>query len=161
MGVYKWKTACHINGDAQVAGEICEQLEKNGKLTPSELVEVSRSEDAPLHSMFTWDDGVAAEKWRQQEAGHIIRCLVTVVNAPENVEPVRAFVSIVHDDEKPKYEHIGRVLQTASSKQILLDSAKKEMLMFVRKYEQLTELSSVIDAMNSIIGSQAKLKLTT
>ena len=45
-----------MRGSAQVAGEVCERLEARGRLTPSDLVDESRAEDAPLHGMFTWDD---------------------------------------------------------------------------------------------------------
>lgn len=152
--VYKWKSACYIRGDAQKAGEVCSQLESEGRLTPSELVNVSRDEDAPLHGMFTWDDSVAAEKWRMHEARHIIHCLVTVVgDNAEHVEPVRAFVSIRSEDEKPRFERIDYVLRNATSRNAMLHDARMDALTFRKKYGHLSELAEVFKAMDEFVGS--------
>lgn len=142
-----------MRGSAQVAGEVCERLEAQGRLTPSDLVDESRAEDAPLHGMFTWDDSVAAEKWRMHEARHIIHCLVTVVTeSVEPVAPVRAFVSIAEGEEKPKFERIDYVLRSESSRSIMLLDAKRDAIAFQRKYGQLKELADVCKAMESFVG---------
>lgn len=156
--VYKWKSGSFMTGDAQVAGEVCEGLCADGELTPEALVDASRSEDAPLHGMFTWDDSRAAELWRRHEAGRIIRCLVTVVtpNAPENGEgqaPVRSFVSISHDDAaKRRYERIDFVLRDESSRSSMLLDAKRDMVAFQKKYGHLAELVNVCKAIDEFVG---------
>ena len=65
--VYKWKERAQIRVSADVAGRVCEELEKDGALTPKRLLDVSRAEDAPLHDAFEWNDGIAAEKYQRQE----------------------------------------------------------------------------------------------
>lgn len=156
--VYRWKSGSFISGDAQVAGEVCEELCADGNLTPEALVDASRSEDAPLHGMFTWDDSRAAEKWRRHEASHIIRCLVTVVASKEQKEggeqtPVRSFVSISRDDALRKYERIDFVLRDESSRSSMLLDAKRDMLTFQRKYGNLVELANVCKAIDESLGS--------
>lgn len=38
---------------------------------PSDVVELARDENTALHNLFTWDDSVAAERYREHEAGCI------------------------------------------------------------------------------------------
>ena len=88
--IYQWKSASRIKTNAQTAGEICENLERTVGLTAKNLLEVSRPEDAPLHNEFEWNDSVAAEKYRENQARYIIRMLC-VAPEKEDKPPVRAF----------------------------------------------------------------------
>jgi hypothetical protein len=60
--------------------------EAGGRITPKAVVDAARPEDSPLHSEFTWDDSVAGEKWRLQQARHLIlRIRVVTVHHQEQV----------------------------------------------------------------------------
>ena len=51
-----------------------------GRITPAELVAAARDESSPLHDYFEWDDGTAAEKYREMQARVMLRaCSVKVV----------------------------------------------------------------------------------
>lgn len=156
--IYKVKSGARLKVSAQVAGEECERLESEGRLTPQALVDESRPEDAPLHGCFEWDDTVAAEKWRQAQAAYIIRSVEVTVE--ESVEPVRAFVATITDESR-EYRSVGYVLRRADSREALLDSARRDLLAFRRKYQTLHELADVIAAIDGAIGSQQKLELAS
>lgn len=156
--IYKVKSGARLKVSAQVAGEECERLESEGRLTPQALVDESRPEDAPLHGCFEWDDTVAAEKWRQAQAAYIIRSVEVTVE--ESVEPVRAFVATISDESR-EYRSVGYVLRRADSREALLDSARRDLLAFRRKYQTLHELADVIAAIDGAIGSQQKLELAS
>jgi len=47
--------------------------DKEGRLTRQGVLDDARDEDSPLHPCFEWDDGIAAEKYRLDQAGQIIR----------------------------------------------------------------------------------------
>ena len=142
---------------AQVAGDEIERLESEGRLTPRDLVEDSRPEDAPLHRCFEWDDTVAAERYREAQAHYIIRSIEVTVERTE--QPTRAFVYTVSDNSG-EYKSIGVVLRDSNSREALLDSARRELLAFRRKYQTLYELSEVFAAIDGAIGSQGRLELT-
>ena len=154
--IYKFKNGAHVKGvSAQVAGETCAQLESEGKLTPHDLVEVSRPEDAPMHKAFEWNDAVAAERYREMQASYIIRSIV--VKPETTTEPVRGFVSIAKpladEDEvpvKPKHEYraINNVLSDESMRSQMLANALAELAAFRRKYVTLTELAEVFAAID-------------
>lgn len=154
--IYKLKSGARLPVSPQVAGDECERLESNGMLTPRNLVDASRPDDAPLHKCFEWDDGIAAERWREAQASYIIRSVE--VSIEERMEPTRAFVATISDNAR-EYRSIGYVMRRSDSREVLLDSARRDMLAFKRKYECLNELSDVIKAIEGAVGSQVRLEL--
>lgn len=139
--VYQFKKSSYIKADAQVAGEMCERMAAEGRLTAKNLVDENRPEDAPLHTAFEWDDAVAAEAWRESQARHIINSLEVVT---EDREPVRAYFNIVRAE--PEYHHLETILQSADSTELLLKTALGELRAFERKYSQLAALAEVFAA---------------
>ena len=100
MAIYEYKIGMKLPVSAQVAGEVCEELEQRNGLTPHNLVEVSRPKDAPTHDLFEWDDTVAAEKYREVQARQVIRLIVKVPEKSKSGEPTRAFVSLTTHESK-------------------------------------------------------------
>ena len=143
---YSFKPGSHITVNAQVAGEMCERLAAENRLTARDLLDENRPEDAPLHGAFEWDDSVAAEAYREGQARHIINCL-QIVEA-EKKEPVRAFFNIVQAQRE--YHHIETILKDEQSTSALLQTALKELDAFRKKYRQLSELAPVFDALDQI-----------
>lgn len=140
---YQWKNSYH-KVSADIAGAVCEELEKNENLNAKALVDVSRPEDAPLHSEFEWNDTEAAERWREQQARNIINSLTIVVD--ENKAPVRKFFNVVTTEAN--YTSTEVLLQHEDTRKKLLDMALRELNSFKQKYAQLTELAeffTVID----------------
>ena len=144
------KAGARLPVSPQVAGKTLQQLADKNMLTPRNLVEESRPKDAPLHKCFEWDDTVAAERWRETQAAYIIRSITVTVE--ESEEPTRAFVATISDGNHV-YEEVGVVLKRTDSREMLLRDAKREMVAFQRKYEQLSELSGVFRAMEEFVGS--------
>ena len=146
--VYQWKQGARIKADPQTAGDVCARLENAGKLTPMALVEDSRPIDAPLHNAFEWDDSIAAEKYRETQAGHIIRCLVTV---SDNAEPVtRSFVSIRVDSNECTYMDTRKALVNPVTRDSILSRALEELKAFERKYRDLSELADILAAIRAV-----------
>lgn len=145
--VYQWKKAAYIKADANVAGQMCEQLERTVGLTAQNLLDANRPEDAPLHSEFEWNDSEAAELYREQQARHIINCLC--IKAEEGTEePVRAFFRV----SKPEYESLSVILSNAEKHSSLLDMAYKELKAFRTKYNTLKQLQPVFDAIEEVVA---------
>lgn len=118
--------------------------EKFGELTAKSVVEENRAKTAPLHSCFEWDDAVAAERYREKQAGEMIRCLVTVRESGKGGEPiiVRAIVKTTE-----KYEPISVAIRAEAKRVVLLQDALNDARWFMQKHGQLTELCSVVAAM--------------
>lgn len=143
--VYQFKKGSRIKVDPQVAGAMLEELETENNLTAKALVDVNRPEDAPLHDEFEWDDSVAAEAYRENQARHIINSLEVVI---EEAPPVRAFFNIQRTTSE--YQHITAILKTPDAREELFKQALSELLAFKRKYSELTDFSKVFDAIDEV-----------
>lgn len=138
---YQWKSGARIKTDAAIAGAMLEKLEADGNLTAKGLLDANRPADAPLHNEFEWDDTEAAERWREQQARHIIN---SIVMSEPNREPVRLFFKITA--ASPNYHSIDAILSRADTRGALLQQAYRELEAFQKKYAQLTELAAVFEA---------------
>ena len=139
--VYQWKPGARIKADAQEAGEVLNRLEREGRLSAKGLLDESRPEDAPLHKEFEWNDGVAAENWREHQARHIIASILVI---PEKSEPVRGFFKIDRSDNR--YESIQTILESRDKTNLLLEEAFKEFARMEQKFKGLDRLQRVWDA---------------
>lgn len=140
---------------AEVAGKVLQDLkESKTGLTPESLVDASRDEKAPLHNEFEWDDTIAAEKYRREQARCIIRHLIieeVEMDAPKHVKD-RAFVYT--GNVKTGYVSLKDALENKTWRKNLLDAAKRDMKYFVDKYDRLEELIDVIEPMKQILSQK-------
>lgn len=146
--VYKWKTGSQHKVPASVAGAEMDRLTEEGRLTPADLVEDSRPEDAPLHDEFEWDDSIAAEKYREGQASAIIRHLTVQIEANNEQYQVRQYFIVQKGTNE--YEPIQLILKDEDKTAMLLDQAKRELQAFKAKYACLKELAAVIKAIDSV-----------
>jgi len=65
------------DGVQEVVNEIYDEF---GHVKPSALVEAARPEDSPAHGGFEWDDDLAAEQFRLQQARQWIRIVKVEVS---------------------------------------------------------------------------------
>lgn len=143
--VYDWKIPI-FNVDANVAGKELERIyNENKELEPSHVVEASRPKDAPLHDCFEWDDAIAAENYREIQAGKLIRNITVINDSDSGEEMTRAFVN-VQDTYRPLYV----VLQSKDMTQDLLNSALRELRAFENKYKELKQLAPVFNAIAEV-----------
>ena len=133
--------------DAQISGEVCDALSEKGLLTAANLVDVSRPEDAPLHSVFEWVDSVAAEKWREQQARMLIASIRIVVEGKEE-EPIKAFFNL--EVKEPEYKSLTAILENEDDTERMLRVALRELSAFRRKYGRLKALANVFNAIDQL-----------
>lgn len=80
--------------DAQEAGEELERIkQRDGTIHADVVVDEARPEDAVLHPAFTWEDEVAAEKYRVIEARTLIKKVRVICPEPAEEPVVRATVA--------------------------------------------------------------------
>lgn len=138
----EWKVKGLYKADAQkVADEI-----GSGQITPQEVLEKARDVNSELHKCFEWDDSIAAEKYRLQQARSII---INLVYAPkkEEEQSVRCF-SLT--SKVSTYQPTQRFLVQEDEYQTLLKRALAELEAFKKKYHTLTELESVFEAIETL-----------
>lgn len=155
--VYEWKFPMPV--DAQIAGEELARIEgEHNSLTPELVLEESREENAVLHPCFEWDDSIAAEKYRLEQAGCLLRNIVITVtktaeevDAPKDVK-VRAYVN-VSEEKKGVYVPIKTALSQENYRKRVLENALSELRMFQNKYAIYAELAGVCKAIDDFAAT--------
>lgn len=145
--VYQWKIPTLYSVDAQTAGEELERIyNERGELSPKNVVDASRSEQAPLHVCFEWDNEKAAEKWREEQASRIISTITIVgENANTAGREVRSFIHA-----QGSYHPLAVVVSDVDKTAEMLKDALRELASFRKKYETLSQLAPLFDAMDRL-----------
>lgn len=148
--VFQWKEGTRHKVDPNIAGVMCSDMEKAGKLTAENLVEANRPKDAPLHEEFDWNNTIAAEKWRCHQARNIINSIVVVSEDRPKVEAVRCFFRV--EAAAPNYESVSTIVRNENKYAKLIEQALRELIAFKKKYAQVKELSGVFLAIEELEG---------
>lgn len=148
MIVAKWEKGFegfYKGVDAQkVADEI---ISIGDSATPQQIVEKARGKGTELHKCFTWENRLAAEKWRTHEARLLVGHLV--IQRPEK-EADKPEVRYFHKtDAGSGYKPCFTVFTQDDEYTAMLNLAIAELKMFQKKYQILAdrpELVALIDA---------------
>ena len=134
----EWRIDGIYKADAQkVADEI-----GNDRISPAEVLEKARDVNSELHKCFEWNDSIAAEKYRLQQARGILINLV-YKEKESNAEPVRTFQIT---SQRNVYQPTVSFLVQEDEYQNLLKRAKSELESFKKRYHTLSELQEEFEA---------------
>jgi hypothetical protein len=116
-----------------------------GELTPALVVDRARDESHPLHSRFEWDDTVAGEAYRREQAHRLIRS-VTITYAHDEHGPrqVRAFVAVSRGGVRPTYEPVATVVADDILRQRALNELREQIARLQRRYGHLEEFAALM-----------------
>lgn len=153
--IYKWRNN-NYRVDAQMVGEeLCKIQEEFTAINPSQIVETAKDEKNILHDLFEWDNTKAGHNWRVWQARYMLRSITTVViDQQEKEHTTFAFVNI-RTEETKGYQSVDMVVQSDTSRAYMLEQAKREMLIFRRKYQELKELSAIFENIDQFLGITA------
>lgn len=156
MAKFKAKNGARLKVDPQAAGERLEELKAmhGGMIESEHVVEDAAPADSVLHPQFEWDDAKAAHAHRLDQAAYLVRSIVVVRDEALDAGPkeVRLFVS-VRPDETGRQCYVGvddAMARPDWRKQVLAD-AIRDMEAFKRKYADLSELASVLEAIDETL----------
>lgn len=154
---YSWRTGARLPLKAEVAVPVLERLrsQNNGRLTAAQVLDHARDPASPLHIAFDWDDSSAAEKHRLSQAGSLImNARVTVVSKSGESKPVRAFVSVLQDeDEDATYTSTVVAMQDADLRGQILARARNDLAAWRKRYDNLQEFASLFEVIDEVIAA--------
>lgn len=139
-----WKAGIGIfhSADAQTCAE--EILSIGEEATAKQIVDKARDNRTELHKCFEWDDSVAAEKYRIEQARDIVANLV-IVRSQEQVEKQEPEIRVFHKPTSTSgYKPIQVIVQNKDEYQELLKRAYAELHAFKMKYSHLQELDYIL-----------------
>jgi hypothetical protein len=145
--------------DAQTIGESLAEIAAKGgdKLKPEAVVFEARRKSHPLHRHFEWDDEVAAESYRVDQARNLIR-IVRVIDEDAHEGTSRAFVSI-STKTGTAYHTIEKVKSSADLQLAVMQQADRDLEAFQRRYRELVDICTVVaSARDKLREKRAKLE---
>lgn len=134
------------NQNANVYGqEIFTLMKKLKKQTikPEDVVEDATRQNAAYHDYFEWDDDIAGDAYRKEQARDMMRSIVQVVAIDsDHDEEVRILYNVVINDESV-YAPKDLVFSDRELSDQVLGYALKEMHAWSKRYKTYRELSGV------------------
>ena len=108
-----------------------------------------------MHKHFEWDDSVAAEKHRKEQARSLIRS-IEIVHVEAPTVAAKAYTIVTAPQEgaatpKKVYQSTAEALQDPVSRDEILGSAIRDALSYRRKYNGLQELAQVFTALDDFV----------
>lgn len=147
---YSWRVSHSVSAD--VVGKVMEEIEaRDGEVTKEAFLEASRPEDSPTHNCFEWDDSVAAEKFRLNQAYHVILDLEVTVAEDTSGSRTPAYVNVIKKttSESAKYKSIDIAMSDDEMRMNVIRNALSEFEKTKVKYSHLVELTSIFTAIES------------
>ena len=147
------------------ANKVAQEIENIGinnatdEFSAQEMVDYARNNPgSELHKLFEWNDTVAAEAYRNQQARDILRFLkITIVDdkaQSKNPMLVRYFVST--GNHNGMYKKTEPIFQNASEADKVLENMRRDAEIFVNRYKAYLSLnpnlSNAITALQAVIN---------
>lgn len=131
--------------------------EQKGELTPEDVLKDARNPNSPLHTFFEWDDGLAAEQHRLQQARGLIRAVVAIyVSEDRPAVRARAYVH-VPEPTVPHYRETTHALSQTKTRKMVLQRAWRELQGWRDRYKDLKEFSDLIAVIDEVDKHLPKL----
>lgn len=113
------------------------------RLTPDLVLEDARNKNSPLHDIFEWNNAIAAQKYRLDQARELIRSVkVEVVTSERIISTVRYLRDpTVAGDEQGYVE----ATTLRSSRDLALEALHMEVGRLTAMVERVEGLASVLD----------------
>lgn len=112
-----------------------------GDLKPQSVVDAAKT-DKRLKQHFEWDDAVAANAHRCDQARELVRC-VHVASASAESGVARAYLS-VHDKGGTSYRALGEILDSRDLQQQVLAQAERDLLAWEARYKGLKDVCDLV-----------------
>jgi hypothetical protein len=119
---------------------------QHGYLTPQLLVDEARPKEHALHSRFEWNDKLAGESWRRDQAHRLIQSVrVSYLTAEDEPGYVRGFLALpAPESQQPTYEPVQSALSDPITRQIVLAQMEREWKALRARYGQLAEFAELV-----------------
>lgn len=155
---YRWRKGWSGKlEDARIFGARVDWLEERLGHPPTskEVLEDASDSKSPIHDLFEWNDSVAAEQYRKQQASRYLSSLTIMVEITEDGKtkdyemPVRVVVeNTAYQDHG--HEHIRSVMRSPKKRQQLLENAIDELNSVEKRYRYLKELRRVFTEVEAV-----------
>lgn len=139
--------------DAEVIGSFLEEQFGEEPCTPAYVVQAARSSRSPIHRFFEWDDGVAAERYRETQARQMLRSIEVV--PADGGSPTRAFHNItVTAGEPTSYVPAVVVWERPDLSEQVVAKALHELRVWQQRYKDYKGLASLAAQVEQLLEAE-------
>lgn len=148
---YAWKIPSFAkNIDIDLAMEEMERIESlYGSLTPQNILDASRPKNALFHTLFQWDDTIAAENYRLQQARTILNNIEVTVVSDGSPKFIPVYEVIKQPSSSQVYKSINSM--TIDDIQFIKTRTLKELNILKDKLAVYKEFSKVTSSLHQVI----------
>lgn len=148
---YAWKIPSFAkNIDIDLAIQEMERIESlYGSLTPQNILDASRPKNSLFHTLFQWDDTLAAENYRLQQARTILNNIEVTVVSDGQPKQISVYEVIKDTSAAPVYKSINTM--SATDVVFIKQRTLKELNILKDKLSIYKEFSSVMSGLNQAI----------
>ena len=107
--------------------------------TPKQILDFARDPGTELHKCFEWDDSIAAEKYRLQQARTVVCHLVYVEETQQEPQRIRLI-----QKTSEGYSPVQLIVRNKTEYESLLSRAMAELRAFKQRYHALSELEEIL-----------------
>lgn len=140
-------------------GELMKIKDKNGTISPDQIVDAARRKNNPLHSLFTWDNSAAAAKYRLSEASALLRSIEITYTVLPN-QSRRAFEIT---QKKRAGDEVSKTLYGTAEEAsadpdnhaALIAEAIRTLMAWRNRFRYIQDLSKLIEKIDSTIDELA------
>lgn len=156
MRIKNYLGSGHIHDeDANRIGSFLDSKFGDLAVTATEIVVAARPARSPIHRDFEWDDAVAGDQFRLEQARQMLRSIkVVFVNGHESV-PTRAYhqVTVVEADQEQHrvYMPAQVVWQTPELASQVTEKALAELRGWVARYRSYKQFSGLAEGIGQMI----------
>ena len=126
--------------DAQKVGEELDSIKKKALLNPENIVERAKNDKSVLHQYFDWDDNIASDKWRLQQARNIVNHVMEVIVIRNEEVEMRGFFNVIASSGEKIYVSQAEAISIPSYKKQLLremESTLKNLLKLIQLFSSM------------------------
>jgi hypothetical protein len=141
--------------DPQKIGEALAKIRKRtkGRCNSKSVLDAARDQSNYLNRFFDWEDSVAGEKWRQEQARQLVSSIDIVETHKGKERALPAFVSI-NQRGGHSYHPIGEVLGSAELQIIALRQAEADFESYSKRLMRFADIANAIRAVRDLIAKR-------
>lgn len=135
-----WQKGARRKVKAEAAYAELERIrtEEGDVLSPQSIVDASRPEDAVLHPEFEWDDAIAANEFRKDQARSIVQTIEIVESSGGLESRSPALVSVIVAGQRG-YQPTSVAFEDADSAEFVIGEALAALVAWQRRYKALRD----------------------
>ncbi len=144
MEQYVWTPGARIKLAPEDVGKELKKIHaKSGVITAEAIVSAATRTTSPLHEHFQWDNDIAANKYRLEQARHLIRCIRVTMEQSDDLPAklVRVYINPLNEGT---YHTIVDVMSNDDLRNSALKKVLWEIKAMAAKNQEYEDLFGVL-----------------